>query len=108
MNAFDLLAEAKMRQWEKEKKEGKAAPDPGRQTISAGSGESFERRLFADIKRLIGQARREGPEGRKRALREAEALQIQLSARLERNGSYHLSRYLFEVVSELRKGTAGD
>ena len=102
MNAFDLLAEAKMRQWEKEKKEGKSGPGPGKGTISASSGESFERQLFDDIKRLMRRARQEEPEERRRTLREAEALQIQLSARLERSGSRYLSRYLFETITELR------
>jgi len=103
MNAFDLLAEAKMRQWEKEKKDGKGDPKPGGRTISTSSGESFERQLFDDIKRLMRRARHEEPEARKRTLREAEALQVQLSARLERSGSRYLSKYLFETISELRK-----
>lgn len=101
MNAFDLMAEAKMRQWEKEKKEGKAKASSGR-TVSAGAGESFERQLFDDIKRLLRRAKGEDPEARSHTLQEAEALQIQLSARLERGGSRYLSKYLFETIGELR------
>ena len=103
MNAFDLLAEAKMRQWEKEKKEGKGGPRSGKPAISISSGESLERQLFDDIKRLIRRAHQEEPAVRRQTLREAEALQVQLSARLERSGCRHLSKYLFETIAELRK-----
>ena len=108
MNAFDLLAEAKMRQWEKEKKEGKSGPGSGKPTISASSGESLERQLFDDIKRLMRRARLEEPATRKETLREAEALQVQLSARLERSGCRYLSKYLFETIAELRNAPADE
>ncbi|WP_419787398.1 hypothetical protein [Pseudodesulfovibrio sp.] len=108
MNAFDLLAESKMRQWEQDKKDGKPKRNSAGPVIGSGSGESFERQLFADIKRLIRRSHLEEPAARRQTLREAEDLQVQLSARLERNSSYHLCRYIFETLAALRKECAGD
>ena len=104
MHAFDILAEAKMRQWEKEKKEGAAKPAASGPTLSVEFGDSLEKQLFADITRLIRRSRRESPQTRQETLREAESLQVRLSARLEKTGAYHLSRYVAERIGALRQG----
>ncbi|WP_316898606.1 hypothetical protein [Pseudodesulfovibrio indicus] len=104
MRAFDLLAEAKMLQWEKEKKKGGARPVANRPTVSVESGDSLEKQLFADIKRLILRARAEPPQTGRSTLKEAEKVQVQLSARLEKAGAYHLSRYVAERIRALREG----
>lgn len=106
MNAFDIMAEAKMRQWEKDKKEGKVKQVTERQLVSVSSGDSLEKQLFADIKRLIKRSHQEDPAVREATLVEAEKLQVQLSARLERNGCYHLTKYLFDEIRKLRANEA--
>lgn len=103
MRAFDIMAEAKMRQWEKDKKEGKVKPST-RPPLSVESGDSLEKQLFADITRLIRRSRQEPLRTGEETLREAEKLQVQLSARLERTGAYHLSRYVADRIRALRKG----
>jgi len=96
-----------MRQWEQDKNEGRVKSSPTRQLVSASSSESFEKQLFADIKRLIERSYEEESEVREETLREAENMQVQLSARLESNGCYHLAKYLFDQLGELRaKGMA--
>lgn len=102
MNAFDMMAEAKMRQWEKNKKEGNVKKSTDRSFVSVNSGDSMEKQLFADIKRLIKRSHHEDHPLREATLLETEKLQIQLSARLERSGCYHLARYLFDEISKLR------
>jgi hypothetical protein len=102
MNAFDILAEAKMRRWEQDKEEGTADTAQRRQLTLAGTGGSLEKQLFADIKRLLLRAKLEPPDVSTDTLRQAEKMQIQLSARLERSGCYRLSRYLSEEIRKLR------
>lgn len=106
MNAFDIMAEAKMRQWEKDKKEGKVKQDAERQLVSVSSGDSLEKQLFDDIKRLIKRSHQEEPVVREATLMESEKLQVQLSARLERNGCYLLTKYLFDEIRKLRAHNA--
>ncbi|WP_338669176.1 hypothetical protein [Pseudodesulfovibrio methanolicus] len=103
MRAFDIMAEAKMRQWEQDKKDGKIKPSGG-PTLSVESGDSLEKQLFADITRLIRRSRQEPLQTSAETLREAEKLQVQLSARLERTGACHLSRYVADRVRALREG----
>jgi hypothetical protein len=102
MNAFDIMAEAKMRQWEKSKKEGKAKQSTGKQLVSVSSGDSLEKQLFADIKRLIKRSHQEEHCLREATLLEAEKLQVQLSTRLESSGCYYLAKYLFDEINKLR------
>jgi len=102
MHAFDIMAEAKMRQWEKERKEGGSKPTAGRQLITVSAGESLEKQLYTDIKRMIAQAKGEQPEARRETLREAEALEVQLLARLERSGCFNLTKYLADEIRKLR------
>ncbi|WP_319582359.1 hypothetical protein [uncultured Pseudodesulfovibrio sp.] len=104
MHAFDILAEAKMRQWEKEKKDGVTKPSANRPALSVESGDSLEKQLFADIKRLIRRSRQEPPQAGRETLKEAERVQVQLSARLEKAGAYHLSRYVADRIRALREG----
>ena len=106
MNAFDIMAEAKMRQWEKDKREGKVKQSADRQPVSVSSGDSLEKQLFADIKRLIKRSHQEEHCLREATLLEAEKLQVQLSARLEKSGCYHLAKYLFDEISKLRANEA--
>jgi len=108
VNAFNIMAEAKMRQWEKDKKEGKIRPNKDGQLVSMGIGDSLEKQLFGDIKRLISRSHQEEPAARDATLREAEKLQVHLAARLERNGCYHLAKYLFEEIARLRSGIEAD
>jgi len=103
VRAFDIMAEAKMRQWEKEKKEGTAKPSASGPS-PVESGESFERQLFADIRRLIRRSRQEPLRAGAATLREAEKLQVQLSARLEKAGACHLSRYVADRIRAMREG----
>ena len=105
MNGFDIMAEAKMRQWEKDKKEGKTEPVSEKQFVFVRADESYEKQLFAEIKRLIQQSHQEDAESRRQTLRQAEGLQVQLSARLERSGCYYLSQHVFEEIAKLRNGT---
>lgn len=102
MNAFDIMAEAKMRQWEKDKMEGKIKPVPKEQLVSVGSCESLEKQLFDDIKRLIKRSSQEEPKIQAATLKEVEKLQMQLLARLERSGCYHLTKYVFDEIRKLR------
>lgn len=104
MHAFDILAEAKMRQWEKEKKEGVAKPARSGPSLSLESGDSLEKQLFADIRRLIRRSRLEDPQASRATLKEAERVQVQLSARLEKAGAYHLSRHVADRIRALREG----
>ncbi|MGE4194482.1 MAG: hypothetical protein AB7E51_13915 [Pseudodesulfovibrio sp.] len=104
MHGFDLLAEAKMRQWEKERKEGGAKAAANRPTVTVESGDSLEKQLFADIKRLILRSREELPQTGRTTLKEAEKVQVQLSARLEKAGACHLSRYVAERIRAMREG----
>lgn len=105
MNGFDMMAEAKMRQWEKEKKSGCKSAS-GKDTVSVSSGESLEKQLYADIKRLIKQSFQEGSVEQKQTLKEAEKLQIQLSARLERSGYNNISKYFSDEIKKLRAGNS--
>jgi hypothetical protein len=66
------------------------------------SDESYEKQLFAEIKRLIRKSHQEDTESRKQTLKQAEELQVQLSARLERSGCYYLSQHVFEEIAKLR------
>lgn len=102
MDAFGVLAEAKMRQWERDVREGRAkAPKLG-ETVGLESGESLERRLYEDIRRLVVESRM--VEGREReALRaRAEKLQVQLAARLEKSGYNLLSRMFADEIQALK------
>ncbi len=102
MNGFDIMAETKMRQWEQDKKDGKVEPKAERQITCTASGESLEKQLYADIKRLIRRSFEEAPRERHESLMEAERIQVQLSARLEKNGHYHLVKYFSDEIRKLR------
>ncbi|WP_027722461.1 hypothetical protein [Maridesulfovibrio zosterae] len=103
MHAFDLMAEAKMRQWEKDKKDGKISSTVEKKQTLVGPGESLEKQLFIDIKKLITQSFLVEHDKRKELLVEAEKLQIHLSSRLERSGCYNLAKYFSDEISKLRK-----
>ena len=105
MNGFDMMAEAKMRQWEKEKKTGCKSISE-KETISVSSGESLEKQLYAYIKRLIKQSFKAEPVEQKQMLKEAEKLQIQLSARLERSGYNNISKYFSDEIKKLKAGNS--
>lgn len=102
MDAFGVLAEAKMRQWERDVREGRAKAPKSGETVGLESGESLERRLYEDIRRLVVESRL--VEGREReALRaRAEKLQVQLAARLEKSGYNLLSRMFADEIQALK------
>jgi len=108
MNAFDILAEVKMRQWERERKEAPDKPRPAHQFVFDGSSESFEKQLFDNIKQLILRSRQEDPQTRAQTLKQAERIHVQLSARLERSGCRYLSQYVFDVIGRLKGGLDED
>ncbi len=103
MHAFDILAEAKIRQWEKEKKEGKQDKRVQAQSESAYSGQSLERQLYDEIRELIRQAYSEGSGKQEMLLGEAEKLQVQLTARLETSGYHNMSKWFGDEIQRYKR-----
>ncbi len=103
MHAFDILAEAKIRQWEKEKREGKQDERKQPQTDSAYSGQSLERQLYDEIRELIRRAYSDDSGMQDVLLGKAERLQIQLTARLETSGYHNISKLFSDEIQRYKK-----
>lgn len=103
MHAFGILAEAKMRRWEKEKKNGKASKKSSRQFTLGKNTESLEKQLYAEVKQLIHDAEAADTETRTTLLKKAERIQIQLTTRLEKGGHYNVAKLLSENIQEIKR-----
>ena len=104
MHAFDIMAEAKMRQWARKTQEAKDAPagQPKAAHTPAPVFESLESKLHGEITALLDKASElEGAE-REELLRQAEELRVQLAARLERDGYHILARHFTESIQAYR------
>lgn len=106
MHALNILAEAKMRQWEQDRRAGRVSLQSGNQT-SFSSGHSLEKLLFDDICALYAQARTATGAERLRLSRDAEKLQIQLTVRLERQGYATLAKWYGDMLLQRRQGVDG-
>jgi hypothetical protein len=102
MHAFDILAESKMRQWERERREGETAPAPKVPAVHVDSSDSLERKLYLDIRRLVVRSCMEPDEHGRGLMETAQKLQVQLNARLEKSGYNLLSRLFSDEISTLR------
>ncbi len=102
MHALNILAEAKMRQWEKDREAGKTSLQSGRQLV-IGKGQSLERQLYDDIRSLIQQSQSEPPATRQRLLQSAERLQVQLTVRLEQGGYHHVAKWYGDEILRLKQ-----
>ncbi|WP_027185063.1 hypothetical protein [Desulfovibrio inopinatus] len=90
MSVFDIMAEAKIRQWELEKKERKASP-PKKATLRIDPTASLEKQLYIDIRKLIIQSYLDNSHQEEHQNMAAK-LEVQLSARLEKSGYMRLSK----------------
>lgn len=102
MDAFGLLAEAKIRQWEQDVKDGKAKKTSNSEELSFSSNGSLERILYTKIRRTIILAYKETGEARKKMLKEAGEMEMQLSARLERSGYNLMSTMFAQGIQEAK------
>ncbi|MFW5490300.1 MAG: hypothetical protein ACNI3A_18060 [Desulfovibrio sp.] len=102
MDAFGLLAEAKIRQWEQDVKDGKTKKTSNSEELSFSSNGSLERILYTKIRRTIILAYKETGEARKKMLKEAAEMEMQLSARLERSGYNLMSTMFAQGIQEAK------
>lgn len=102
MRAFDVMAEAKMRQWEQEVREGKTKPISSAKPLTLDFSESLERRLYRDIRETIIKAYMQTGATQQQMLAEAERMQVQLNSRLEKSGYNRVSRMFSENIHALR------
>ena len=102
MRAFDIMAEAKMRQWAKETQQAKSAPTGQSKAKPAPAFESLESKLHGEITSLLDEASGQQGEQREALLRQAEELRVQLAARLERDGYHLLARHFTDSIQAYR------
>lgn len=104
MHAFNIMAEAKMRQWAKTTQEAKAASagSPKAAHTPAPAFESLESKLHGEITALLDNASGALGAERETLLRQAEELRVQLAARLERDGYHLLARHFTESIQAYR------
>ncbi len=105
MHAFDILAEAKIRQWEKDRQErrnkGETGGEPKLEPVSSRSDNSLEKRLYLEIRKNIVMAFQEESQ-EKCLLDSAYKLQVQLAARLEKCGYNRMARFFDDEIRTLR------
>ncbi len=101
MHAFDILAEAKIRQWEQDKKEQKTSPQK-RETLRIDPTESLEKQLYLEIRQSIIKAYLESGTNREDHLQMATKMEVQLSARLERSGYNMMSKLFSDEIRSLK------
>ncbi len=106
MHAFGLLAEAKMMQWEQDKKNGEVSKRSSAQVCSSDSSDSLEKQLYAGIEKLIQESANVSPAQRADKLRQAEKMQVQLMCRLEKSGYNHLVKLFADNILELKRNVA--
>jgi hypothetical protein len=106
MHAFDILAEAKMRRWEKERKSKGKKASAGRLLVDAD--ECLEKQLYSEIRTLITASRDAAPEERHKLLMRAEKLQVQLSVRLEKGNLHHVAKWLGDEIRRLKLISASE
>lgn len=102
MHAFDIMAEAKMRQWEKDVREGRTTFSRSRNQSTINSYESLEKILYNDIRATIIKAYMENGNVRKEMLNDADKMQVQLTSRLEKCGYHLMSRMFTDEIQVLK------
>ena len=102
MHAFDIMAEAKMRQWQEDLRTGKAKLRSDPSAFSATNLESLERRLYREVRENVIRSHLVPEDQRQELLEEATAMQVQLAARLETSGFNQLSRLFAEEIQALK------
>lgn len=98
MHVFDILAEAKIRQWEVDVREGREKKPVEQQSASLDMSESLEKALFRDIRKTLITAYMTGGEARHGLLAHSHDMQVQLAARLEKSGYNLMSTMLGEDI----------
>lgn len=102
MNAFDILAEAKIRQWQQDLRDGKGRSTSAGSSPSFNNKESLEKILYDEIRRTIIKSYQEPEEDRKNMLSKAAEMQVQLAARLEKSGHNLMSKMFAEEIQKIR------
>lgn len=102
MHAFDILAEAKMRQWEQDKRDGKVADKKKEDVVTPESYESLEKQLYYDIRKLMVESYLAGETERQEMQSRANNMLVQLAARLERAGYNIMSKMFADEVQTLK------
>ena len=102
MHAFDILAEAKIRQWQKEKQEGTSNTAGNAEPVTREAFESMEKRLYHDIRANILRSYMATGKERAAMLEEAYNMQVQLASRLERSGYARISTMFADAIEALK------
>lgn len=102
MHGFGLLAEAKIRQWERDVREGRAKKPTGDHSAASGTSESLEKVLFHEIRRTIIKAYMATGETRREMLASSNDMQVQLASRLEKSGYNLMSNMLADEIQAMR------
>lgn len=102
MHAFDILAEAKMRQWEQDRRDGKVAEKKKEAAVNPESYESLEKQLYYDIRKLIVESYLADEAVRQKMQSRASNMLVQLAARLERAGYNIMSKMFADEVQALK------
>lgn len=98
MHAFDIMAEAKIRQWEQDVREGRAKKPTGGNPAPLDTSESLEKLLLHEIRLTIIKAYMVDGETRKKMLSECSDMQVQLASRLEKSGYNLMSKMLADEI----------
>lgn len=98
-NPFEILAEARIRDWQRRKEQGEIHP-----VASDSAGESLEAQLLHQITELIARVSQADPAERLRLDREARDLEIRLMVTLEGNGLPLAARRIAAELERIRAG----
>tara|TARA_R110002096_G_scaffold39227_7_gene107506 strand:- start:300 stop:623 length:324 start_codon:yes stop_codon:yes gene_type:complete len=104
MSIFDLLAEAKIKEWENRDRSTTNQSEEKRKSKSGEyqKTESFEKQLLQDIHGLIEDSNSDDQETNSRCVERAKSLEVQLMASLEKQGLYLTAKRISEELAELR------
>jgi hypothetical protein len=95
MNPWDIIAEAKIRDWQRRKEAGEVSEEEPDVGLEAGEGKSIERQLFEEARSARKAARdTEDPAEREALLERSNKARIRMMVMLEKNGFPLLARQL--------------
>lgn len=100
-NPFEILAEARIRDWQRRKERGEHNT-----TTPNSMGESLEAQLLHQITELIARRSQSDPAERLRLDREARDLEIRLMVTLEGNGLPLAARRIAAELERIRAGNS--
>lgn len=102
MSMFDILAEAKIRQWEQDVKDGKVKNTPIGAPSLLDASQSLEKILYDEIRHTIIKSYKATGDARTKMLQASYEMQVQLASRLEKSGYYVMSKMFADEIQKVR------